>query len=66
VAGVRAIVLERGALKGLVLGNTIGHVGTHHVHVLVLGAHGVVHHHALVALLVLHLGEVLGGCVSRG
>lgn len=58
-AGVRAVVLESGALE-VVLGDAVGDVGAHHADVLVLGVHGVVHHHALVALLVLHLGEGLG------
>ena len=59
VVRVRAVVLQSCALE-VVLRNAVGHVSAHHVaHVLVLGVHGVAHHHALVALLVLHLGDVL-------
>ena len=62
IAGVRAIVLESGALK-VILGDTIGHASAHHIaYILVLGIHGVVHHHTLVTLLILHLGESLRHC----
>lgn len=59
MAGIRAIVLESGALK-VILGDTVGHVPAHHIAwILVLGIHGVVHHHTLITLLILHLGESL-------
>lgn len=53
---VRSVVGEGGALE-LVGRHAIGHAAAHHG--LILGVHGVVHHQALVALFVLHLGEVL-------
>lgn len=59
MAGVRAIVLKSGALK-VILSDTIRHVSAHHIaYILVLGIHGVVHHHTLVTLLILQLSEGL-------
>lgn len=54
-------VIHRSGPFHIVGRDTIGHAITHH---LVLRVHGIVHHHALISLIVLHLCEVLAKHVS--
>jgi hypothetical protein len=56
VERIRSIVHGGGALE--VVGGAVDHAAVPH-HALVLRVHGVVHHHAVVPLIVLQLGEVL-------
>jgi hypothetical protein len=55
VGCIRSVV--HGGRPLQVVGGAVDHAGLHDV--LVLGVHGVIHHHAVVPLFVLHLGKVL-------